>query len=139
MSQCVVDALAGLALAEMQGLEVCLVIGAVRCERCQQTVLARVKRWNAQWPWVSTFRAVIIEVVIHEVLDGLDVGVAQLREVLVDVVVEVDFDICVLGLVGRAACGAVVPVPARRRDETFIICDFSVVDDCCTGRLDQVD
>lgn len=90
-------------------------------------------------PGVAALGAVIVKVVLDDVVDGADVGVCQLREILVDVVVEVDLDVCVLGLVGEATRGAVVPVPAVGGDDGLVVGDLGVVDDGCAGALDELD
>ena len=89
--------------------------------------------------WVSAFRAVVDFVVPDEILDGLDVCVVHLREVVAEVVVEVGLDVCVFGFVRVATSSAIVPVPASGRDDLFVMGEFSAVDDGCTGGLDQMD
>lgn len=89
--------------------------------------------------WVSAFGAVVDFVVPDEILDGLDVCVVHLREVVAEVVVEVGLDVRVFGFVWVATSRAIVPIPASWRDDLLVVGEFSAVDDGCTGGLDQID
>lgn len=90
-------------------------------------------------PGISCFGAVVGVVVRDHVFQGADTGVLEARQVRLDVVVEVCFDDCVFGFVGVAAGGAVVPVPARGRDNGFVVGQFGVVEDGGAGGFQKGD
>jgi len=87
--------------------------------------------------WNPAFGADIVDVVLDDVCEGADLGVIKLSEVFCDVVVEIYFDIGVFGLVGVAAGGAVVPVPAIGRDNCLPVGKFRAVYYGSTGRFDE--
>ncbi len=91
-----------------------------------------------QRPRVTALGAVVVKVVLDDVVNGLDVGVFQLGQVLVDVVIKVDLDIRQLGLVDAAALRAPVPVPAVGADNGLVVGDFGAVDNGRAGRLDEL-
>ena len=132
----IINALAALGLDKVESLEVSLVLNALGGERGEEAVLARVKGRVAEGPGVAALGAVVVVVELDNVLERTDVGVLELGEVGLDVVVEIDLDDCVLGLVGVAAVGAPVPVPPGS-DEGLIVGDLGAVDDDGAG-LGQV-
>jgi hypothetical protein len=139
--QSVVDTLAARRHTELESLEVSLVLLSLGLKRSQESVLSRSKRrvTLAILVRISTLSAVKLLVELDDILQALDVGVADLGQIRLDVVVKVDLDVGVLGLVGEASDGAVVPVPAVWADEGLVVGNLSAVDDGSTGRLDKVD
>lgn len=57
----------------------------------------------------ASLRPIIRIIIRHDIFKRADVGVGELGEVRLDVVVEVYFDDREFGFVGEAAGGAVVP------------------------------
>lgn len=139
VSQRIVNAIAAGGDAEVQRLEVRFVLDALRLEGGEKAVLAGVEGWVAERPGVSALAAVVVVVELDDVLEGANFGVGELGEVCFDVVVEVDFDVRVLRLVGEPAGGAPVPVPPVGADEGFVVGDLRLVDDCRAGGFDESD
>jgi hypothetical protein len=69
----------------------------------------------------TAFRAEVVDIVLDEVLDRADFGVVDLGEIVAQVVVEVDLDVGVRGLIDVAASGTVVPVPTVWRDDLLVV------------------
>lgn len=135
----VVDAIAARGLAEVEGLEVNLVLLALSLEGGEETVLARGKSRVALGVGEAALCAVVVLVELYNILQRLDVGVVELGQIGIDVVVEVDLDIGVLGLVRETAGGAPVPVPAVGADDGLVVCDLSTIDDSSASSLDKID
>ena len=128
--------LAGSALAELQSLEVGLVHDTLGLEGSEKAVLARAE--GRVDTGQTTLGAVVIDVVLDKVLNGADVSVLDLGQVVAQVVVEVNLDVGVRRLVRVAAGGAVVPVPAIRRDNLLVVGQLGAVDDGGAGGLNQL-
>lgn len=136
--QSIIDALAGSRLAKAECLPVGLVLDALCLLGGEEDVLAGIPGRVAKRPWVAALGAVVVKVVLDNVVDGLDVGILQLGQVLVNVVVKVNLDIRQLRLVDAAASRAPVPVPAVWADNGLVVGDFSAIDNGSAGRLDEV-
>lgn len=78
----------------------------------------------AAGPGISAFCAVIGVVELDYILERADLCISQLGQVTLDIVVEVDFDDSVLGLVGESTVRAPVPIPPLGRDDGLMIGDF---------------
>lgn len=139
--QSVVNTLAARRHAELESLEVSLVLLSLGLERSQESVLSRSKSGMtlAILVRISTLSAVKLLVELDNILQALDVGVADLGQIRLDVVVKVNLDVGVLGLVGETSDGAVVPVPAVWADEGLVVGNLGTVDDGGAGRFDKID
>lgn len=139
VGQSIVDTLAGRGLAKVQGLPVSLILDTLGLQRGKETILTGPESRVAVGHGVTTLGAGELVVVVNEILQRAHLGVVELGQVGLDVVVEVNLDIGVLGLVGEATGGTVVPVPAIGADEGLVVGNLGVVDDGGTGRLDELD
>lgn len=137
VGESIVDTVSGGGLAELEGLPVGLVLDTLGLERSEETVLAGPESRSTVGHGVATLGSGVLVVVFDNVLERADLGVVELGKVSLDVVVEIDLDVGVLGLVGETAGSAVVPVPAVGADEGLVVGDLGVVDDGGAGRLDE--
>lgn len=139
VGESIVDTVAGGGLAKVEGLPVSLILDTLGLERSKEAILTGPESRVAVGHGVAALGAGELVVVVNNILQRTHVGVVELGKVGFDVVVEVDLDIGVLGLVGEATGGTVVPVPAVGADDGLVVGDLGVVDDGGTGRLDELD
>lgn len=139
VGESIIDTLAGGGLAKVQGLPVSLILDTLGLKRSEETILARPESRVAVGHGVSTLGAGELVVVVDKILQRAHLGVVELGQVGLDVVVEVNLDIGILGLVGEAAGSTVVPVPAVGADEGLVVGNLGVVDDGGTSRLNELD
>lgn len=139
VSESVVDTIAGRRLAKVEGLPVGLILDTLGLKRGEETILTRPESRGAVGHGVTALGAGELVVVVNKILQRAHVGVVELGQVGLDVVVEVNLDVGVLGLVGEATGGTIVPVPAVGADDGLVVGNLGVVDDGSTGRLDELD
>lgn len=139
VSESIVDTVAGRGLAKVEGLPVSLILDTLGLKRSKEAILAGPEGRIAVGHGVTTLRASELVVVVNKILQRAHVGVVELGQVGLDVVVEVNLDVGILGLVGEATGGTIVPVPAVGADDGLVVGNLGVVNDGGTGRLDELD
>jgi hypothetical protein len=139
VGESIVDTVAGRRLAKVQGLPVSLILDTLGLERSEETILTGPESRVAVGHGVTTLRAGELVVIVNKVLQRTNSGVVELRQVGLDVVVEVNLDVGVLGLIGEATGGTIIPVPAVGADDGLVVGNLGVVDDGGTSRLDELD